>query len=355
MITALEFSALGTPPRAWFTTVAATSPGLHPRYRWSVRALRWGSRLAGVPLPAPEFVAPGEALRIARWMAAVLRDGATPHVYTPVSTAVAVALAARDAGVPLAGGRFTVGSEPLTAARLASVRAAGAEVVSGYGTIEAGRVGFGCLIPAVSDDVHLLHDLVAVVQAGAEGPPRGLPPDALLITSLRPTAPLVLLNVSLGDQAVVDARACGCPMAAAGWSTRLHTIRSFEKLTLGGMTFLDTDVVRVLDEVLPARFGGGPTAYQLVEEDDSAGRPVLRLLVDPRVGALDPSAVAKAFLAEIGTGASAGRVMALHWRAAGWPRVERRAPLATPTGKILHLHQAGPARGAGAHGEDRRV
>ena len=82
---------------------------------------------------------------------------------------------------------------------------------------------------------------------------------------------------------------------------------------------------------------------------------MLRLLVDPRVGALDPSAVAKAFLAEIGTGASAGRVMALHWRAAGWPRVERRAPLATPTGKILHLHQAGPARGAGAHGEDRRV
>jgi len=70
---------------------------------------------------------------------------------------------------------------------------------------------------------------------------------------------------------------------------------------------------------------------------------------------LDPAAVAEAFLAEIGTGAAAGRVMALHWWAAGWPRVERRAPLATPTGKILHLHQAGPARGAGAHGEDRRA
>lgn len=33
------------------------------------------------------------------------------------------------------------------------------------------------------------------------------------------------------------------------------------------MTFLDTEVIRVLEEVLPARFGGSPTDCQLVEDD----------------------------------------------------------------------------------------
>ena len=59
------------------------------------------------------------------------------------------------------------------------------------------------------------------------------------------------------------------------WAGRrhLHTIRSFEKLTAGGMTFVDTDVVRVLEEVLPRRFGGGPIDYQLIEDE---GRTVGR-------------------------------------------------------------------------------
>lgn len=97
--------------------------------------------------------------------------------------------------------------------------------------------------------------------------------------------------------------------------------------------------------MLPERFGGGPTAYQLVEEDDGASQPALRLLAHPRVGTLDPAARAEAFLEGIGAGPGAGRVMALHWRESGWPRVERRAPLATLAGKILHLRQASAACG----------
>jgi hypothetical protein len=31
--------------------------------------------------------------------------------------------------------------------------------------------------------------------------------------------------------------------------------------------FLDTDLIHVLEEVLPNRFGGGPTDSQVVEED----------------------------------------------------------------------------------------
>jgi hypothetical protein len=49
--------------------------------------------------------------------------------------------------------------------------------------------------------------------------------------------------------------------------------------------------------------------------------------------------VAQAFLDGIGRGSGAARVMTLQWRAAGLLRVERRVPLTTASGKILHLHQ----------------
>ena len=162
------------------------------------------------------------------------------------------------------------------------------------------------------------------------------------MTSLRMTAPLVLLNVALGDQAVVVDRRCGCPLEPLGWTRHLHTIRSYEKLTASGMTFLDADVIRVLEEVLPARFGGVPTDYQLVEEEAAGGLARVRLLVRPEVGPVDPDAVAMAFLDAISAGAGAERIMGQVWRDAQVLRVERRAPLATASGKILHLH-VGPA------------
>jgi hypothetical protein len=103
------------------------------------------------------------------------------------------------------------------------------------------------------------------------------------------------------------------------------------------MTFLDADVITVLEEVLPQRFGGGPTDYQLVEEEAGDGLPRLRLLVDPAIGPLDAKAVAETFYRAIGQGLPTARVMELHWRRADFLRVERQQPRATPSGKILHL------------------
>ncbi len=107
------------------------------------------------------------------------------------------------------------------------------------------------------------------------------------------------------------------------------------------MTFLDRDVIRILEEVLPQRWGGAPTDYQLLEEEDTSGNPRLKLLVHPCISPLNESAVREAFLDAIGEGSEAERVMGLLWRDAGFFTVERRAPLATPSGKILHLHVAG--------------
>jgi hypothetical protein len=332
----------GQIPRRWFSLVDPASPEVHARYRWSARALRWGGRLAGVPLPALEHAPVSDPQPVARWMRTVLDSGRTPLVLTYASPAVRLCEAARRSGLDLHGARFFVCGEPVTAARLAVIRRTGADATPLYIAMETWRLGEGCAAPEAPDDVHFLSDLHALIQAGPAGAGYGLPAEALLVTSLRMTAPLVLLNATLGDQAVVVDRRCGCPLERLGWTRHLHTIRSHEKLTAGGMTFLDADVIHVLDEVLPARFGGGPTDYQLVEEEAEGGRARVRLLVRPEVGPVDPGAVRNAFLAGISAGAGPERIMGQVWRDGEVLRVERRAPLATPSGKILHLHVGGP-------------
>ena len=113
------------------------------------------------------------------------------------------------------------------------------------------------------------------------------------------------------------------------------------------MTFLDVDVIHVLERVLPERFGGGPTDYQLVEEEGVDGAPHLSLLVDPRIGPVSSDAVSETFLTAIGDGRGAEKVMSLAWQDARLLRIERRSPLVTSAGKILHLHVTGPTRERG--------
>jgi hypothetical protein len=104
------------------------------------------------------------------------------------------------------------------------------------------------------------------------------------------------------------------------------------------MMMLDADLLGILDELLPARFGGDPTCYQLVEESES-GQAQLRLLVHPRLGPLDELALAETFLSAIGQLSPAARVLELQWREAGLLQVERCPPLTTAVGKISHLHR----------------
>jgi len=133
-------------------------------------------------------------------------------------------------------------------------------------------------------------------------------------------------------------RACGCPLERRGWTTHLRTIRSFEKLTAGGMTFLDAHVVQVLEETLPARFGGGPTDYQLLEDETASGHPRLRLLVHPRLPGIDPAVVARVFLESLGAGSAPERMMERVWQDSEFVTVERAAPRITAAGKVQHVH-----------------
>jgi hypothetical protein len=331
----LHHAALGLPPVAWFSQIDPESPALDRRYAWSAGLLRWTSRAAGIRLPRPVWAPIDRPQAVARWMRRCIDEGEVPHLITFPSSAAAVAGAAVEAGIGLAGARMSIGGEPITGARLAAVRAAGAEAVPHYGTSESGRIGDGCLAPATWDDIHVFHDLHAVVAADAS-PEGALAASSLLVTALSPTAPVVMINVSLGDEAELVRRRCGCPLDALGWTTHLQGIRSREKLTAGGMNLSDVDAIAILEEVLPARFGGDATDYQLLEQEDASGRPRLVLVVSPRVGEVSHEAVASVFLERIGAGAGVERITGLLWHDAGVISVERRLPIVGSSGKVLH-------------------
>jgi hypothetical protein len=245
-------------------------------------------------------------------------------------------LVALESGIGLEGARFLIGGEPVTEARMKTIRAAGARAIPRYGSIECGPVSYGCFDPRRSDDTHVNLDLHAVIHAAPGGSPPGLPSEAIFVTGLRPSAPFVMINVNLGDRGVFERRSCGCPLEATGDGVHLHTISSFEKLTGAGMTFMDTDIIRVLEEDLPRRFGGAPTDYQIYEHEDEHGEPRLALLIHPRLGPLDERDAAAFFLERIGRGSGVERVMGLTWSQSGLVRIERKPPIAGSTGKILH-------------------
>ncbi len=334
----VKLNCAGSLPARWFSQLDTRHQDLSPRYRLSARVLELSGLLAGVSMPRPEYVSLEDPLPIVRWMKECLQKGRIPHLFTFSSSAVRLAQCAFDAGIELSGAQLTISGEPITRARIDSVRRCHAEALPAMGCVEAGHVGYGCLTPEAPDDMHLLKDLHAVIQPGEPNEDPDLVADALLFTNLRLSSPLILFNVSLGDQAVLESRTCGCLQGRLGLDTHLHSVRSFEKLTSGGMALLDVEIVRVLEEELPKRFGGGPTDYQLLEDEHNDGRPNIRLVVHPRIGNLEEGNVKEMFLRLIASDSGAERLTSLLWRDADAVSIERSVPRATATGKIQHLH-----------------
>jgi hypothetical protein len=338
----LRHQGVGYGPARWFVRVDPSSARDELRLATLVRLLgRW----AGRPLPSVQRVPLADASPIVTWMAAVLREGRTPHLAVATSIAVEICQTAERLGVDIAGARFGVSSDPITETRLSAIRSRGADAVPSYGAAEAGVMAYGCLNPARPDDMHLYDDVHAVIRPAAAGAGAGLPANGLLMSALRPSTPYILLNVSIGDQAELESRACGCPLEAVGWRTHVHTVRSFEKMKIGGTIVFVEAIVRLLEETLPRTFGGGSTDYQLVEDGVAIvdGTPGLRLLVHPRVGPIPDGAVAEALVAAV---RAAGVPVDRLWRDRRWLVIERRPPYESHHGTLYHVHRPGLGDGS---------
>jgi hypothetical protein len=195
----------------------------------------------------------------------------------------------------------------------------------------------GCANPAEEDDVHFFEDLLALIQHPLRVPGTDLDVQAFCFTTLNPAAPLVLLNVEIDDFGVMERRACGCPLEEAGFHTHLRRIRSYRKLTGEGVTLVGSDMIRILEEVLPAAFGGDPHHYQLHEQEDGDGFTRLVLVVDPRIELKSEDAARQVVLESLARGSGMEDFARALWQMAGSLRVERRATEWTARGKYPPL------------------
>jgi hypothetical protein len=330
----------GKPFEAWFSTGDGASASYRVVCAYLNRLVR---RQTGVP--APERVALGDLGRVARRLAELAAAGPPPCVSTSPSTAARIAVTACREGVPLDRVSFLLGGEPVTVARRQTIEASGGRAYATYGTSEIGPIGVQCALSTETDGVHLFQDGVAVVSRRRRVP-SGETVDALLVTALLPRCPKLMLNVEIGDYGTLTDRGCGCRLGHLGYGRHLHEVRSFGKLTGEGATILVADLHRLLEDVLPRRFGGTSTDYQLVEEQSDRGLPRYVLVVSPEVGVIDERALVQGLLDEVSRLRRPYAFMVGQWAQGGAIHVRRERPRLTARGKLLPFRTLGPdARG----------
>lgn len=336
MKVALRYLLLAKPPRHWFvqTRFARSVEGLLAAtfyyYTFVV------SRLLKRPLPRLEYVPMAKAEVVAHWLATQKLRGRPAILETNPSQAIRVCLAAREHGVDISGTVFQVVGEPYTQAKAEVIAAAGAQAINRYSMAEVGQIAQACAAPAEVDDLHLFTDKIAAIQrdraSGGKVP-------LLVYTTLLASCPKLMLNTESGDYATLTQRDCGCPLGGLGWSTHMTGLAAYDKLTSEGVTFMGSELYRLLEQVLPGRFGGATTDYQLVEEEGETGLPRVSILVRPSIGVVDEADVIDAVidvLKRYPTGG--GSLMTDQWRQGGTLRVVRRDPYTTTSAKVLPLH-----------------
>jgi hypothetical protein len=218
------------------------------------------------------------------------------------------------------------------------INRSGAHWVPLYFFVEAGAVGLGCAQPVDENDLHFLKDALALIQYPRQLPNSQKTVDAFNYTSLLPAAPKILLNVESDDYGIIETRACGCPFEACGYDQHLREIHSFRKLTGEGVTLVGGDMLHVLDEVLPACYGGSPLDYQLLEEEDQQGFTRLSLLVSPRIQLENESQVIETVLEALKRRGAGPQAIEL-WKQAETLRIRRQEPILTSRGKFAPLHR----------------
>jgi hypothetical protein len=332
---ALRSAKLGRPLVAWFTPVEQSWDRLRWRSTVFLHVALWHGRRAGGVIPAPRYVALSEPGPVAQWLARQVAEGRPGLLSCPVSAAVRVVEHCKDLNLDIAGSVFWVGGEPISRVRVEIIEAAGARTVNGYAISEAGSMGVGCADRVEKDEIHFIDSKVAVLpQPGSLNAGTGA--SRLLLTSLLPSSPKVLLNVDSGDYGVLNRRRCGCPVEQAGFHQHLHTIRSFDKLNAGGMHFTASDALELVERVLPEKFNGRPGQFQLVEEEHE-GKSRVAILVSPSVSIGDEGRVIDTALRFLGSRSPGHKMMSVNWRQSGIMEVRREEPAVSSVGKIQPL------------------
>lgn len=326
-------------PERFFATRVQRRARVALRYSLASKLIILAARAGGARFPQVEWIDAENPTPIVRWAEEKLRTHGRCRISTNISNGVRVAAAALENSVDLAGVSIVGGGEPTTPSKVREIDQSGARWIPFYLFTEGGQVGYGCANRVDGSDMHFLSDRFALVEVPRQVPGTNLTVDAFNFTALSDGARKILLNVEIDDFGILERRECGCLLEEVGYDQHLREIYSFQKLTGEGVTLVGSDIVRILEETLPARFGGGSLDYQLVEEEDEKSHTRLSLLIDPRVAIDDESQVIPFVIGELRASDAPSSMAGSIWAQAGTFRIIRQKPITT-TGreKLMPLH-----------------
>jgi hypothetical protein len=329
---AIRYAKAGRTAARWFDL---QSRGLRARgtdARVLTVGAGWVTRSMPNRIPCPEPVPLNDVSFVLNWLLRQRCRQGRAVVQTYVSQAVRLSRYARERGIGLDDIVLIIGSEPMTPAKYEEMAASGATIFLRYFSSELGSIGIGCTDAREPADLHLMTDMVALVQPDEEDDAGERP---FMFTSLAEKMPKVMINTGLGDCGIVEERECSCPFGELGFTTHLSEVHSVRRVTCEGMTVPVAELSRIIEQAIRPKYGGSTLDYQWVEQEDSSGRSRLRLRIAPSVGGLDGAGVADDVLAELARGSRGGRLTAGVWRQAGTIGVERSQPRATASAKTL--------------------
>lgn len=330
---------LGVPVDRWFALNVTAHGALEDRYHFlNARVVAKMGTWFGPGIANPEYLDPGDVQPIVDWILDNKRRGRNCCITTVVSNAARIARVALETRLCLQGTSFHVSGEPFTQFKKQLIENAGARIAPHYGPGGGNGTALGCGNPRFIDEIHVPQTMFTLVENPRTLDWGGSSIHPLMLTTLHPAAPRFLFNVENGDYATMITRDCGCPLQKVGFTQHIHTVRSFEKMTSEGMNYSGSDLFELLEDTIPAEFGGGSGDYQLVEEEDDRGQTRLTLVVHPDVGELDYEKLLSRLQKGLAQGSRNHRFMSRIWQDAGAFRIRRAIPHASARGKILPLH-----------------
>lgn len=325
-------------PKKWFYPM--TKQDFHPslKHRLATHSIILMGRLLGFPLPRPEPLGLDQAERVAKWAVETLKTEGSCLISSHISMLLRIGLAAQEKGYNLTGATFLGGGEPPTPAKVNAITRSGARYIPHYFFAETGVVAWSCTNPFEINDLHLFKDGLALIQFPRQVPNTAIMVDSFHFTTLLFTAPKLLLNVESDDYGIIERRSCGCPFETFDYTLHIRKIRSYRKLTGEGVTLVGSEMIHILEEVLPRHFGGSPLDYQLMEDEDERGFTRLNLIISPKIRINDEKEVMDTILKALGESSVSADLARAIWSQAGSFRIKRREPVWTERGKLMPLH-----------------
>ncbi|MBZ5606090.1 MAG: hypothetical protein LAO79_27675, partial [Acidobacteriia bacterium] len=278
--TCISSSRLGHPIERWFALGGSNRENWH--YKALTRAIVTRLRLGGAKIPYPTYLEGDDFSPVAEFIARRKKEGAEVGMSGMVSSVARVAGAAIDRGLDIRGSWALVTGESLTDVKRKLIEASGIDVFPVYATSDFGGIGVPCRQMTSGDCVHIAEASIALTSRPVDFWGDGETVQSLHVTAVVPFAPRVLINVEIGDTGVMEPSHCDCEFSRLGYTRQVRNIAAFSKISAQGSTLYAPELVRLLEESLPQKFGGRPGDFQLLEVEGKAQTETV-LRIHPRL------------------------------------------------------------------------